>query len=441
MKNYVIGQYTDAFIPVIDGVVITVKNYAYWLNKECCTCYVATPEVPGYQDDTPFEVIRFDSIPIPKQPPYRWGLPYLDSDFVLRQRELYPDLVHAHSPFATGREALRVARARHIPLIATFHSKYYDDFLQATGSEFIASLVVDNIIGFYNQADCVWTVNSGTAGTLRDYGFKGRIEIMPNGTDCPLPLDREAARKRVNERFALSSDDKVMLYVGQHVLQKNLRKILQGAALYRNAGGMFKLLFVGQGYATQELKALSEQLALTDRVIFCGPEYDRSKLAEIYTRADLFTFPSMYDNAPLVVREASAASCPSLMVRGSNAAESAVDSVNAFLCEDSAQSIAEAMKRAFENETLLKEVGEQARLTLVRSWQSVVADVYAKYDELIVEYREKHPPLQELLRKRAILIERRAKLVFKQHTHSIVEKVSAGQEKSRSIRAKIRKSK
>lgn len=438
MKNYVIGQYNDAFIPVIDGVVITVKNYAHWLNKEYCTCYVATPEVPGYRDDTPYEVIRFDSIPIPKQPPYRWGVPYLDSDFVLRQRELYPDLVHAHSPFATGREALRVARTRHIPLVTTFHSKYYDDFLQATGSEFLASLVVDNIIGFYNQADCVWTVNSGSAGTLRDYGFKGRIEIMPNGTDCPLPQDREAAIKRVNERFSLIKDDKVMLYVGQHVLQKNLRKILQGAALYRNAGGVFKLLFVGQGYASNELKKLSEELELTDCVLFCGPEYDRNKLAEIYTRADLFTFPSLYDNAPLVVREASAAGCPSLMVLGSNAAENAIDSVNAFLCEDSAHSIAEAMKRAFESETLRKYVGEQARCTLVRSWQSVVADVYAKYDELIIEYRLKHPPLQELLRKRAIMIERRAKLVFKKQTRSIALKVSAGREKSRKIRAQIK---
>ena len=412
MKNYVIGQYIDAFLPVLDGVVITVKNYAHWLSKEYCTCYVAAPDAPGYVDQFPFEVLRFDSIPVPQKPPYRWGVPFLDSEFIMRQRELYPDLVHAHSPFATGREALRIARSRHIPLVATFHSKYYDDFLQATGSEFIASLVVDNIVSFYNQADCVWTVNSGTASTLRDYGYKGTIEIMPNGTDCPLPEDAHAARREVNERFSLASDEKVLLYVGQHVLQKNLRMILEAVAVYRNAGGRFKMLFVGQGSAADELKRLSAELSLNDCVLFCGPEYNRDKLAAIYTRADLFVFPSLYDNAPLVVREASAAGCPPLMLRGSNAAENTQDGFNAFLCENTPQSISATMKRALEDDALRAKVSEQAKNTLVRSWQEIVSDVYTRYDAIIEEYRQRNPLRQERLRKKAILIRRRAKHVF-----------------------------
>ena len=57
--------------------------------------------------------------------------------------------------------------------------------------------------------------------------------------------------------------------------------------------------------------------------------------------ADLFLFPSMYDNAPLVVREAAMMGTPSVILKGSTASEVIVDGVNGFLADQTPDSYAD----------------------------------------------------------------------------------------------------
>ena len=90
------------------------------------------------------------------------------------------DIVHAHSPFTAGSEALRLAVQRKVPLVATFHSKYYDDFLKATKSEKLARLGVKFVVAYYNRCDEVWTVGQGTADVLHEYGYEKEIIVIPS---------------------------------------------------------------------------------------------------------------------------------------------------------------------------------------------------------------------------------------------------------------------
>ena len=86
--------------------------------------------------------------------------------------------------------------------------------------------------------------------------------------------------------------------------------------------------------------------------------------------------------------------CPAILVKGSNAADGVEEGVNAFLCEDSAESIAAAMERAFSDESLRQKVGEGARRTLARTWREVIDEVYAAYLEEIETYKSRknlHP--------------------------------------------------
>ena len=75
--------------------------------------------------------------------------------------------------------ARHIARRRGIPLVATFHSKYYDDVLKATHSRLLAWLGVKYILSFYNSCDEVWAVNESTGQVLREYGYKGPMAVMP----------------------------------------------------------------------------------------------------------------------------------------------------------------------------------------------------------------------------------------------------------------------
>ena len=43
MDKITTGLFNDGYMPIIDGVTLTVRNYAYWLKKKLGPTYVITP--------------------------------------------------------------------------------------------------------------------------------------------------------------------------------------------------------------------------------------------------------------------------------------------------------------------------------------------------------------------------------------------------------------
>ena len=76
-----------------------------------------------------------------------------------------------------------------------------------------------------------------------------------------------------------------------------------------------------------------------DRCIFTGAIQDRNKIRAWYCRSDLFLFPSTFDTNGLVVREAAACDLPSVLIRGSSAAEGVKDGCSGFLIDENEQSM------------------------------------------------------------------------------------------------------
>jgi glycosyltransferase involved in cell wall biosynthesis len=323
------------------------------------------------------------------RPPYRLGCPHFDLDLHRRLKAIPFDLVHTHSPFSSGQLALKIARQKGIPLVATFHSKFYDDFKTVVKAAPLARLGVRQVIKFFRQVDAVWTVSQGTAETLRAYGYRGKVDVVYNGTDFVPPNDPEQRRAAINERLGLDQDELVFLFVGQHIWQKNVRMLIQGLKLLHQWGVRYRMIFAGTGYAAQEMKELVKELGLAERVTFMGSILDREVLKSLYTRADLFLFPSVYDNAPIVIREAAAAQCPSVVVAGSNSAEGIIDNVNGFLTENDPESLARRVKEIIVDRGLLVAVGEQAQRTVYRHWEQIMAEVVDRYRELIQAYQKK----------------------------------------------------
>lgn len=114
-----------------------------------------------------------------------------------------------------------------------------------------------------------------------------------------------------------------------------------------------------------------------------GSITERERLKLYYAAADLFLFPSLYDNAPLVVREAAALHTPSLLIKGSTSAEVIHDSVNGFLSDNSVTAYASRISQLLETPQLIAEAGEAASHSIARSWEDVVEEVYDRYVNLI----------------------------------------------------------
>jgi glycosyltransferase involved in cell wall biosynthesis len=365
----------------MDGVSLTVRNYAYWLNRTMGNTYMITPSFPGYIDKEEFPVFRYISAPVPVRKPYRMGFPGLDAGLHRRLNAVSFDLLHCHSPFSAGWYALRMARRRNIPVVATFHSKYRDDFTRAVHNPLLVKLMIRRVVDFYSLVDEVWIPQPAVEETLREYGYKGDVTVMHNGTDFDKSDEMESVRQNARKMLGIDSGKPVFLFVGQMILEKNLPLVIETLGMLRDMN--FTAYFVGQGYAASQLKLLAERNGIASQVHFTGTIHDRDLLKMYYAAADLFLFPSMYDNAPLVVREAAAMQTPSLLLESSTAAEIICDGINGFLTQNNKQAMATKIRTIMSNCDLLHAVGLTAAKSITQSWENIIDTVRWRYEALV----------------------------------------------------------
>lgn len=381
-----IGQFTDTFLPVVDGVGRVVQAYAETLSAMGHQVTVVAPMYDtGFQGGFPFELVDFIGTGVPGMKQYKVGEAMLDAHYRRRIRMIELDIVHAHSPFTAGSEALRLSVVRKLPLVGTFHSKYYDDFLKATKSESVAKMMTKVVVNYYNRCDEVWAVGKNTAEVLKSYGYEGEIQVMPNGATLRSvnPSDVE----EVTRRFSLG-EDPLILFVGQMDWKKNILTVLEACAELKKQGTAFRLILAGQGIDMNAIRGKLAELNIQDRAQMLGHVTDTSLLDGLYSRAAVFAFPSLYDAAPMVVREAAVMGTPSVMVRGSTAAEIIRDGVNGYLCENDPKDLARVISGILADPEGRKRTGENARETIPVPWGKVLETAAERYERLVALGKE-----------------------------------------------------
>lgn len=380
--------FIDTYYPTVDGVVTTVHNYAELMNQTGYSCVITPRPLLEYDDsDKSYEVFRTSSLNVPIA---EYSLPAPRLDYKLRRfldnRRL--DIFHAHSPFTEGTFAVSYAKKHSIPTVATFHSKYYDDVLNVTGSKAIAKIITAKIVRFYNSVDSVWACSEGTADTLRSYGYRGKISVMDNGTTFVMPSNPDALREKAAQAFKIPADKHILLFVGHQIWHKNLRLVLDTFKLLDNHCDDYRLFIVGNGYDAEAIRKYADEQNYRDgHVNFVGKISDREVLQGLYLSADILFFPSVYDNSPLVVREAASMGVPSLLTKGSNAAEAVVKDVSGFTAEENKVAMFREILRIFGTEGLIEKVSDGAQRMVAKTWKEIVPLVQDRYAEIIEEYR------------------------------------------------------
>ena len=373
-----IMQFTDSFVPIMDGVGNVVYQYATNMGHRGHELYVVCPQTDtGYRGQFPFEIVDYIGVSLLKLKSYKLGTPLLDVHCTNRLNHIKADIVHVHSPFVAGHAGLNYAHKKGCPLVGTFHSRYYEDFLQITGVPMLAAQGAKFVAGFYEKCDEVWTVSDSSAETLRSYGYGGPLKVMSNGTDLHTVTDEQV--QDTARRYGIGQEP-LLLFVGQINWKKNLRCVLEAAARLK---APFRLLLAGQGPHEKEVARLAEELGIGERITLIGHIVDPAVLNALYRLSSIFLFPSLYDTSGLVVREAAAMGTPSAVVRGSSAAEVIRDGYNGFLCEDDPADLARVIETALADPERLKIIGSFARDTLPVPWHTLVDDVLDNYHRII----------------------------------------------------------
>ena len=179
----------------------------------------------------------------------------------------------------------------------------------------------------------------------------------------------------------------MFLYVGRLINYKNLPMILDALKILADSGQDFRMVFVGKGPDKEVLERKATELGLMGgdhpKVFFTGPIYDRDVLRAWNTRGDLFLFPSTFDTNGLVVREAAACGLASVLIKDSCAAEGITDDRNGFIIEESAEAMAELLKRLCGDLDHVHDVGQHAMDEIYLSWEECVAKAYERYEYIL----------------------------------------------------------
>ena len=382
MKRIHVGQFNDSFPPTIDGVAQAVMNYATCLHRNHCDVTVVTPAYKDVKDDYPFPVFRYQSIPLDNRIGYRAGNVFNPEALVQLRRKKF-DLMHVLAPFASSVLVSNISPRHKIPVVLTYHTKFEVDIGKRVHGSVMRKIALEFVLRNVNAADEVWTVTRRGADSLRAIGYEGDFYVMENGTDFAFGQAESYKVEQLREAYDIPDDTFVFLFVGRMMWYKNTRLILDSLKIAKERGLPFRCFMIGGGLDSKDIAAYADQLGLARETIFTGPIYDREYLRVFYSLADMFLFPSTYDTSGIVVKEAAACQCPTLLVRDSCAAEGAEHDISGFLAEENAASCAEAILNACQSPQHLKEVGQEAGRSLYLSWESAVERAYARYTEIL----------------------------------------------------------
>ena len=389
LKNKLkVGIGTDAFPPTTDGISNVAQNYASQINGKLGEAVVITPKNPNQHDYRyDYKIFRYKSWWLPSKEGYSIGWPFKDE---LHQAiiDMDFDILHSHAPLATSYYFRRVTEKKKIPVVLTYHTKYEYDIEKRIPTKPLKDFAYHFLLNNINAADEVWVTSNGTVDSLRKMGYTGDYVLMPNGCDLPVMNVSEKDIAMIKRKHNIPENVPVLLYCGRMIWYKNIRLILDACAKLKREGKPFLLIMLGFGADENAIKRYIAKSGLKDNTVWTGQILDRQEIQGYYGISDILLFPSVFDTNGLVVREAAACATPSLLVRGSCAAEGIEDCETGFLCMESAHSIAATLSKIIDNKSLLKRVGKKAQSDIYISWEDSVKSAYERYKTVIENFNK-----------------------------------------------------
>ncbi len=378
-----VGLFIDTWYPMVDGVIKVVDNYARRLTKYC-DVVVFCPETRGatkaMDEALPYKVVRCHSLPLLNSD-YDIPAPVLDPKFEAQLILSGIDMVHIHSPFAVGLAGVIYAKLHNLPVVATLHSQYKQDFEKPLKFKPAVEIALGSIMRVFNRCDECWAVNSGIQELYqKEYGLTAPCKVRLNATDHMPVADPEAAARWVNETYGVPADATVFLFVGRINFIKNLDFTVRSLAIAKKLGlKNFRMLFVGKGQDEERLAELVREQGLENEVVLCGLVSGREQLEMLYSRAKLFLFPSLYDANSLVQIEAAAQGTPTVFLQGARTAATVTPGVNGYVSAPGEENYAHLILDIMADADAYERISAAARRDLYLNWDDVVRSVYSDY--------------------------------------------------------------
>ena len=213
-----------------------------------------------------------------------------------------------------------------------------------------------------------------------------KIEVVPNAVDLSeyVNLPNEGAFR---SRYNIENDESLILFLGRLHKIKGIDLLIRAFAGLVEKRDKVRLVIAGpDAGALTQLKRLTDELALTDSVLFTGPLYNQDKL-EAYVDAAVYVLPSRSEAFPVTILEACACGTPVITTTQCGIA----DLVERFgyVVSWNAKDLCSAMFRILRDEETRKGLGEEGN-RLVRedlNWGKVVQKIEQIYEDVMASHQ------------------------------------------------------
>jgi len=305
---------------VRDGANRALNNLAGWLLDKGAAVRVYAPVVDQPAFPPTGDLVGVRSLPVPLRPEYRIPLglgPVRDDLDAFR-----PNIVHVAAPEILGHSAVRYAKARNLPVVASVHTRfetylryYHLGFLEGAGTALQRR--------FYRKCDAIVAPSDSFADVLRAERMNADIGIWSRGIDRHV---FDPARRSLDWRRSLgfADDDFVILFFGRIVLEKGIDVFALTIAELQRRGVAHRVLVLGDGPAKDSFAAQ------VPGAIFAGHQ-NGTDLGRAVASADLLLQPSVTETFGNVTSEAMACALPVVGADATGTASLVVDGVTGRL--------------------------------------------------------------------------------------------------------------
>lgn len=210
-----------------------------------------------------------------------------------------------------------------------------------------------------------------------------RVRVIPNGVDARFrPVQDEAALEGVRRRYALPK--RFVLCVGSINPHKNVPGLL--AAFEKVAAQEdVDLVLVGESARRDaKVQAVREAIGRTARVRQI-PHVPHQELPALYSLAEVFVTPSLYEGFGLTPLEAMACGAPVVAARSASLPEVLGDAALWVEPRD-VQGLAQGLLRLCDDAALRQELAEKGRTRAARySWEAAARQTLDVYREVLAQ--------------------------------------------------------
>jgi len=355
-----IANFTNTYLPVISGVVRSIRSYRDELTHKGHNVFIFAQEHGDYMDKDPF-IFRYPSLSLPTGVDIPAAIPI--SPFIDR---LLPavklDVIHTHHPFLLGQTAATKAQELNLPLVFTFHTQYreYTHYIPLSADavqNFLKSAVDRWLQDFMRRCQHIIIPSESMRDILvNEYGLKSNFTVIPTGID--LDAYRTVSGEKIRRKRNWGKDI-VMISVGRLAPEKNWATLIQAAALVLKEYPQFRLALIGDGLDRKSLEGLAKELGIRKRVTFIG-SLSFSETPAYMKAANLFGFASITETQGLATLEAMAAGLPVVAVDASGTRDILKHGQQGYLVENNAEALAAGIKKLLANPDRMQKFAEAA---------------------------------------------------------------------------------